>query len=156
MTRNATPAGSRGFGKGGGADSAPLHRVSPPRSGKLRDASHCAGASPGSPQLPSLLPFPAAEYLQARIPTRDPVYFRQAPSGNTAHARTAQHACSARPPIETRTDLGQSLSAGCGRCLSAAQAPECPTGESVLAQTLSGLGSSVPVLSCPVLSRVRL
>ena len=85
---------------------------------------------PAPPPLPSLPPSPA-EYLQARIPAQDPVLLQQAQSGSTAHARAAQHACSAHPPIDMRADLGQSLIAGCGWVdgPSAAHAPECSPGK---------------------------
>lgn len=141
------------LGKGGGQDASSLHPVNPPSVRRPQRRHPTAQARVPAPHgfLSSRDPRPCTsgrEFLRAT-----PFSSARHRRGNTAHARAAHHACSARPPIEMRAGLGQSLSAGCGRCLSAAaHAPGCPTGRGQCpSRALPGLGSSASVLS-----RVRL
>lgn len=108
-----------------------------------------APSDPGDPGTPS-----PARRREPRLPATPGSRVPPAADSLTGHRlgtlRTRAQASTAHaphaPPMATPADLGQSLSAGCGRCLGAAalvlSRDVLPVGDGVRVRTFSGLGSS--------------
>lgn len=139
MTRNATRAGLAGLRERLAKQPLPTAPCQPPATPETHGRHpQRAGAGPGSPATPGPRVPPAADSRAGhRLGTQ-----RTRTQEPTAHAPHA-------PPVETPADLGQSLSAGCGRCLGAAALvlswDVLPVGDGVRVRTFPGLGSSASI-----------